>query len=221
VIRQLCGHGFTDITLAVGYLAHLIEAVFRDGSQHGVSLRYHHEVEPLGTVGPVAGMAHLDGTFLMMNGDVLTTLDYSDLYRAHKAAGNALTVATHVRTVKSDYGVLELDGHNGSTRRVIGFSEKPETDHSVSMGVYVADQRVCQYVPPGQRFDLPELVWRLLEAGEPVGSYLYDGFWLDIGRYDDYVQAVDEYDQLKEALLPQTEKLSGVGVGEGHTPLAS
>src|SRR5215211_5910868 len=185
VLRQLCGHGFTNITLAVGYLAHLIEAVFKDGSQVGVSLQYQREPRPLGTVGPLATMDHLDDAFLMLNGDVLTTLDYAAFHRAHVASGNALTLATHVRTVRSDYGVLELDGDTGATQRVVGFREKPEIDHSVSMGVYMLNGHVRQYVPAGERFDLPDLVWRLLEIGERVGAFVYDGYWLDIGRHDD------------------------------------
>jgi NDP-sugar pyrophosphorylase family protein len=213
----LAGYGFGNITLAVGYLAHLIEAVFQDGSRHGVSLAYHREAEPLGTVGPLASIQGLDTTFLMMNGDVLTTLDYGELYSAHVRSGNLLTVATHVRTVRSDYGVLELDGDNGSTRRVTGFREKPEFDHSVSMGVYVADPRVCDYIPAGRAFDLPDLVWRLLEAGERVGSYAYDGFWLDIGRHEDYAEAVTQYEELKDAFLPFSVEVTVNGDRNGHT----
>jgi len=224
VIRQLARCGFLDITLAVGYLAHLIEAVLRDGSQHGVSLRYHHESEPLGTVGPLASMDHLDDVFLMMNGDILTTLSYVDLYERHVASGNSLTVATHVRTVTSDYGVLDLDGDNGRTRRVTGFREKPAIDHSVSMGIYILDSRVRRYIPAGEPFDLPHLVWRLLEAGEKVGSYSYDGFWLDIGRYEDYAAAIEQYDELEPLLLPPTEHTNGVllpGNGNGRAPHGS
>jgi len=229
VLRQLCGHGFGDITLAVGYLAHLIEAVFGDGSKLGVSLRYNLELQPRGTVGPLSAMDHLDETFLMMNGDVLTTLDYGDLYEAHLAAGNLLTIATHVRTVTSDYGVLDLDGDNGGTRRVTGFREKPEIDHTVSMGVYVLDRRVCDYVPCDTPFDLPELVWRLLEVGERVGSYRYDGFWLDIGRHEDYAAAIDQYEELKPALLREVAlgqnlpagNENGNGNGNGHVSSAA
>jgi NDP-sugar pyrophosphorylase family protein len=205
VLRQLACHGFGDITLAVGYLAHLIEAVFQDGSRCGVSIRYHRELEPLGTVGPLASIEDLDETFLMMNGDILTTLDYGALYAAHVASGNALTVATHVRTVQSDYGVLELDGAFGVTRRVTGFREKPQIDHSVSMGVYIVDRRVRELIPPGRRFDLPDLVLRLLDEGESVGSYPYDG------RHDDYAQAIDKYEQLKHLLLPPSAMNGGSG----------
>jgi NDP-sugar pyrophosphorylase family protein len=201
VLRQLAGYGFRDITLAVGYLCHLIEAVLQDGSELGVSLTYQREAEPLGTVGPLAFIENLDDTFLMMNGDILTTLDYGELFAAHLRARNMLTVATHVRTVRSDYGVLDLDGDNGSTRRVTGFREKPEFDFSVSMGVYVVDSRVRDYIPAGRPFDLPDLVWRLLQAGERVGSYAYDGFWLDIGRHEDYAEAVVQYEELKDAFV--------------------
>lgn len=213
VLRQLSTHGFTDLTLAVGYLAHLIAAVFQDGSRQGVSLRYHHELEPLGTVGPLASMDHLDETFLMMNGDILTALDYGELFDAHIASGNMLTVATHVRTVKSDYGVLELDGHDGATRRIIGFREKPQMDHSVSMGVYIVDRRVCELIPAGQAFDLPQLVWRLLEEGGKVGAFPFDGYWLDIGRHEDYVRAIDQFEQLKDILLPGPALTLGIRVG--------
>jgi len=222
VIRQLSLHGFSDVTLAVGYLAHLIEAVFRDGSDQGVSLRYHREAQPLGTVGPLATMDHLGDTFLIMNGDILTTLDYADFYAAHVDSGNALTLATHVRTVKSDYGVLELSAKNGvATRQVTGFREKPEIDHSVSMGVYCADSRIREHIPHDQPFDLPQLVWRLLEAGERVGSYSYEGYWLDIGRHEDYARAIDEYEDRKDLFLPQPSDLPMVDVVlGGEVPLA-
>jgi NDP-sugar pyrophosphorylase family protein len=204
VIRQLAAHGFTNVTLAVGYLAHLIQAVFQDGARYGVSLRYHREVEPLGTVGPLGVMDSLDETFLMMNGDILTTLDYSDLFRAHQASGNVLTVATNTRTVVSEYGVLELDGDDGATRGIVGFREKPSIAHSVSMGVYVVDRRACRYIPRGERFDLPDLVTRLLDAGERVGAYPFDGFWLDIGRHEDYADAVERFESMRDQLLPSS-----------------
>jgi NDP-sugar pyrophosphorylase family protein len=202
VMRQLAYYGFTNITLAVGYLAHLIEAVFQDGAQQGVSLSYHHEEHPLGTVGPLAFIEDLDEQFLMMNGDVLTTLDYRELFAVHVASRNALTVATHVRTVCSEYGVLDFDGHEGATRRVSGFREKPATDHAVSMGVYVLDRRVCELIPAGEQFDLPDLIWRLLELGLPVGGYRFDGHWLDIGRHADYAQAIEDFEKGRDAFLP-------------------
>lgn len=202
VVRQLKMNGFTELTFAVGYLAHLIRAVFADGAKHSVSISYHEEEEPLGTAGALATVEGLDQTFLAMNGDVLTALDYGALYDIHREAGNMLTIATHRRVVKTDYGVIHVNGANGGTSQVIGYEEKPEIPYIVSMGVYVAEPEILRYIPSGERFDVPDLVIKLMEAGERVGSYLYDGYWLDIGRHDDYQRAIEEYEELKPKLFP-------------------
>jgi NDP-sugar pyrophosphorylase family protein len=196
VVEQLASSGFGNLTFAVGYLAHLIEAVFKDGSEYGVDIDYLHEATPRGTAGPLADVRHFDRPFLMMNGDVLTTLDYRDLYDAHVAAGNAMTVATHRRSVRTDYGVLHLDGEIVDTRRVVDWEEKPEHSHVVSMGVYMLDPIVTSYVPSDEPLDLPDLVLKLLADGKPVGAYAYDGLWLDIGRHDDYELAINEYEKM-------------------------
>jgi NDP-sugar pyrophosphorylase family protein len=203
VVRQLQAHGFTRLTFAVGYLAHLVKAVFGDGSEHGVAIDYHEEEEPLGTAGPLALVDGLEGTFLAMNGDVLTALDYGGLMARHRDAGNALTVATHRRVVRTEYGVLHVDGRRGATDRVTGYEEKPELPYTVSMGVYVLEPRALAHIPAGRRFDIPDLVLALLEAGEPVGSYLYDGYWLDVGRHDDYEQALLDYEVILPRLLAE------------------
>jgi NDP-mannose synthase len=207
VVRQLRAYDFCDLTMAVGYLSHLVQAVMADGSRHGVSIEYHKETHPLGTVGPLATVENLDDTFLMMNGDVLTTLDYGRLYDLHREAGNALTVASHRRTVNIDYGVLHLGHELGETRRIQGFEEKPELGYVVSMGVYVMEPHVLDFIEPGEYMDLPDLVLRLVDAGEQVGSHVFDGFWLDIGRHDDYERAINEYEQLKPLLLREDDEL--------------
>jgi NDP-mannose synthase len=198
VVRQLHRTGFDDLTIAVGHLAHLIAAVFGDGSDHGVRIAYHEERTPLGTAGPLATIDGLDETFLMLNGDVLTTLDFRALVDAHRAAGNALTIATHRRQVFIDYGVLHADGRD----RIVAYDEKPTLSYTVSMGVYALEPSVRAHVPADRPFDLPDLVHALLAAGEPVGSFPYDGYWLDIGRHDDYEQAIAEFDRLLPELLP-------------------
>lgn len=201
VVRQLGSYGFDRLTLAVGYLAHLVKAVFGDGSDYGVRIDYSEEGEPLGTAGPLATIEGLDDTFLAMNGDVLTTLDYSALVRAHQEAGNAMTVATHRRTVRTQYGILHTEGRAGEIAKVHGYEEKPEIPYIVSMGVYVLEPRALEHVPAGRAFDIPDLVLALIEAGEPVGSFLFDGYWLDIGRHDDYEQALSDYEQILPRLL--------------------
>lgn len=202
VVHQLRDCGFDRLTLAVGYLAHLVKAVMADGASHGVTIEYQEEDEPLGTVGPLANIEGLDDSFLVMNGDVLTTLDYGKLVDDHRASGNVLTVASHDRVVRTEYGVLHLDGQLGATRRITDFEEKPELPYVVSMGVYVMEPRALDYIEAGQRLDLPDLVHRLLAAGEQVGSYLFKGYWLDIGRHEDYERAIMEYEQLKAEFHP-------------------
>jgi NDP-sugar pyrophosphorylase family protein len=202
VLRQLGAAGVQDVAMAVGHLAHLFEALLGDGSQYGLRVRYYVEQTPLGTAGPLARLDGLDEPFLMMNGDVLTDLDYRALVAAHHDAGNLLTIATHRRTVETDYGILHLDGLRGATGAVNGYEEKPTLDYLVSMGVYVLDPAAIAHVPSDRAFDLPDLVLALLAAGEPVGSLEYDGYWQDIGRHDDYAQASRDADTVLPRLLP-------------------
>jgi len=204
VVRQLHDNGFDRITMAVGYLGHLIEAVLGDGSEHGVQIEYHREEEPLGTAGPFATIAGLgDGPFLAMNGDILTCLDYRRFFQAHLESGNAMTVATHARTVNINYGVLHLDGGDAAIRAVSGYEEKPALPYTVSMGIYALSPEALEYIP-ARRFDIPDLVLALLDAGLSVGAFPFEGYWLDIGRHDDYERALADYEQILPRLLPSS-----------------
>ncbi|MEA2364528.1 MAG: NDP-mannose synthase [Thermoleophilaceae bacterium] len=206
VVRQLRDNGFGPLTIAVGYLAHIIRAVLGDGDSHGVEIRYHVEEQPLGTAGPFATIEGLDdSSFLAMNGDILTTLDYAAFFEEHERSGNAMTIATHTRTVRTNYGVLHVDeSADGAIRPVHGYEEKPEIAYTVSMGVYALDPVVIEHIPEG-RFDIPDLVLALIAAGLPVGAYPFDGYWLDIGRHDDYEQALQDYEDILPRLLRQEE----------------
>jgi NDP-sugar pyrophosphorylase family protein len=208
VIEQLRLAGLTRLTLAVGYLSHLIEAVFGDGRAYGVSIDYHHEQSPLGTAGALAGIGGLDEPFLMMNGDLITTLDYSALLDAHFESGNALTIATQERTATIDFGVLVLGDHEGATQPVVGYVEKPTSRHAVSMGIYVVDPSLLGLIEPGAYLDFPDLVLSSIAAGKQVGAYSYDGLWLDIGRHEDYERAINEFADV-EALLRRQDARAG------------
>jgi NDP-sugar pyrophosphorylase family protein len=197
VLHQLERHGFRDVTLAVGYLASLIEAYFGDGSALGLSLHYSREDEPLGTAGPLALVDGLDAPFLVMNGDVLTTLDYGAFLDAHIASGVVATISTFRRTQTVDFGVIETDA-NGM---VSGYFEKPTSEYLVSMGVNALSPAALELVSPGERLEVPELVLRLVAAGLPVRSLLFDGYWLDIGRHDDFARAQVEFGAHAEEFL--------------------
>ncbi len=190
LIRQLARQGFVDITLSVGHLAHLIEAVFGDGVDHDVEVAYVREDVPLGTAGSLRLVPGLESTFLTLNGDLVTTFDYREMVRLHRASGNVLTIAVRSRSVEVDYGVLTVDHVGGQVPRVVHFKEKPRLDFTVSMGIYVMEPEVLSFIPEDRYFDFPDLVKRLLLDDVPIGAFEYDGLWLDIGRQEDYDRAV-------------------------------
>ncbi|MFQ5715609.1 MAG: NDP-sugar synthase [Nitrospinales bacterium] len=192
ILKQLKHFGFSDVILACGFLAELIQAYFmKNGISRELNIGYHLEDKPLGTAGALEGVKNLTEPFLVMNGDVLTTMDYSKLVEYHKSRGAALTIAVTQKQVKIDLGVLFLDENN----QVTGYDEKPVKQYPASMGIYVYEPRVLKYIQPNAYLDVPTLVLRLIEAGEKVAGYVSEAFWLDIGNAEDYERAVNEFEQ--------------------------
>ncbi|WP_236244799.1 nucleotidyltransferase family protein [Streptomyces sp. CC210A] len=197
VLRQLSGVGFTHCTLAIGHLGEIIRAYVGDGSQWGMSIDYATEESPLGTMGPLLTLKdRLPEHFLVMNGDILTDLDYADVLRRHRRAAAPLTIATYPREVRIDFGVLTTDAG-----RVVAFTEKPSIDYRVSMGVYGVSRSALDPYLPGLPLGFDELVLDLIAAGTPPHAYAFDGYWLDIGRPDDYDRANAEFTSRKSLLL--------------------
>lgn len=199
VLQQLNRQGFRTATLAIGHLGPLIRSFIGDGSKWEMTINYTEEHTPLGTIGPLMGILdELPEHFLVMNGDILTNISYADLLRSHINAKAPLTVATFERDVKIDFGVLDsADGH------IIQFREKPTLHYSVSMGVYGLSRATLEHYPAGQPFGFDELVLDLLKRGSYPASYRFNGFWLDIGRPDDYDQANAHFEELKPILFPE------------------
>jgi NDP-mannose synthase len=198
VVRQLARHGFRRITLAVNHQAELIKAFFGDGARWGIEIDYSLESMPLSTIGPLKLIQDLPGQFLLMNGDVLTDLNFRDLCDAHVAAGRLFTIASASRTQLVDYGVLEVDGENRLSR----FNEKPAHRYLVSMGVYAVNNALLERVPSNVKYGFDDLMRDMLARGEPVHVEPYSGYWLDIGRPDDYERAIDEFQQNRKRFLP-------------------
>jgi len=194
VIRQLKAHGFHHITLAVGYLSDLIKAYFQDGSRWGVKIDYSFEAEPLGTAGPLGLIDGLTETFLVMNADILTNMDYYELICYHRKHGFVATIGAFERQVRIDLGVIVTDGHH----RIKDYIEKPTQSYLVSMGVYIFEPKALELLPAKGYMDFPDLVKKLLEADLPVGFSPFSGYWLDIGRHEDYYKAAEEFEQLRE-----------------------
>ena len=191
LIRRLVTFGITDITLTLGHLAELIKAYFHTHNRLTTQfrLRYVEEEEPTGTAGSLASVPDLNNTFLVMNGDLLTDLDFDALVSFHRRHGAALTIAAHRRQIKIDLGVLEC----GDDYRLIGYNEKPELNYDVSMGIYVYEPSVLKFISPGTYLDFPDLVLKLIAAGEKVCAMPCECLWLDIGRPDDYARAQEIY----------------------------
>lgn len=183
-IRQLQQAGFREVVISLGYLGELIEAYLGDGSKYGISIRYFKESEPLGTAGALRLIPSLPDRFLVMNGDLLTTLDYGALFRYAEDNESIATIATTRRNVPVDYGVL----HVGRAGRLERFEEKPELAYEVSTGVYILAQEALTFIERG-RFDMPDLFQRLITEGLAVHCFATDCYWRDVGRFDDFEEA--------------------------------
>jgi NDP-mannose synthase len=199
LLRQMKRAGINHVILTVGHLAALLRSYFGDGAQWDLDITYSHEKMPLGTAGPIALVDGLDKTFLVTNGDVLTTLSLKKLIAFHKQKGGIATIAAHHRQVKIDLGVIQWDGDD----RVKGYIEKPTTDYTVSMGIYVFEPRVLEYIPVGEYLDFPDLILKLIANGEKVCGYTFDGYWMDLGRPDDYTQANNDFSRMQAQFLPE------------------
>ncbi|BDG07082.1 sugar phosphate nucleotidyltransferase [Anaeromyxobacter paludicola] len=199
VLRQLAHHGFTDVIITTGHLAELIRLFCGDGSRWGLHIEYSLENEPLGTAGPLALLAdRLEDHFLVMNGDLLTTMSYRRVYDAHVASGATASIGVYRREVKIDFGVIEED----EPGRLARYVEKPTFHFDVSMGINVLSRSALRFVEPGKRLDMPDLMARIVAAGERVSCYREPCYWLDIGRVDDFQVASEEFQKRRAEFLP-------------------
>ncbi len=199
VLRQLKRAGAEQVTVSVGHLAELLMAFLGKGEKVGLPIDYVREDKPLGTVGPLRLVADLPENFLLMNGDILTDLDYAGLFREHVASGARVSIATYKKKVNIDLGVLVSD----ASGRINQYIEKPTYEYDVSMGVYAVNRAVLRHIPEGQYFDFPMLIHALLASGEHVRSAPFSGTWLDIGRPSDYEDAQRTFQALRAQILPE------------------
>ncbi len=197
ILRQLARFDFRRVTLAVSHQANLIKAFCGDGSQWGLSIDYSLEDKPLSTIAPLRLIPDLPENFLLMNGDVLADLDFGEFYCRHVDERRLFTIAASQRQHIVDYGVLRVDSANQLT----GFDEKPAVEYLVSMGIYIVHRSVLDRIPPETKYGFDDLMLDMLAAKERVHVQPHRGFWRDIGRPDDYMQAVDEFEAIGPRLL--------------------
>ncbi|CAN7616667.1 MULTISPECIES: nucleotidyltransferase family protein [unclassified Neorhizobium] len=197
IVRQLISAGFTHITMAVNHQAEIIKAFFQDGAKWGVRIDYSLEDRPLGTMGALNLIRDLPDNFLVMNGDILTDLDFAAFHDSHVRRGDIFTISAKNREHRIDYGVLDTDQQG----MLCGFREKPVANYQVSMGVYMLSSRAIAHFPSEGAYGFDQLMLDLLAAKKPAYVRPFDGYWLDIGRPDDYALAIEEFESMRHKFL--------------------
>ena len=197
IIRQLNLNGFTNITLAVNHQADLIKAYFGDGSKWNLSINYSLEHQALGTMAPLKLIKNLPDNFLVMNGDVLTDLNFNDFYNNHTKNNSLFTISSYKRKQLIDYGVLK----SNDQKRLIDFVEKPNTEYEVSMGIYMLNNKILDFIPENAPYGFDTLMLSLLEKNVEININSFSGVWLDIGRPDDYIEAIEIFDKIKDRII--------------------
>jgi len=200
ILKQLKYFGFKEVILAVGHMSHLFKSFFEDGKRYGINIIHSAEEEALGTAGPISLVIDkLNDDFLIMNGDLLTTMNYADLFRHHVNNGNAITIGLHQRDVNIDYGVIESD----NAGNLINYIEKPKYSFDVSMGINIMRKSIVQpYLKPGKALDIPELINYLVTDSHKVTVYKKPCQWLDIGIIEDYKEASKIFESNMRDFLP-------------------
>mgnify|MGYP001122661052 CR=1 FL=1 len=203
VLRQLARFGFDDVTIITGYLGELMESFCGDGRKFGARISYRREDTPLGTAGGLTLLSRPTEPVLVINGDILTTLDYSAMHAFHRDRGASATIASYPREVRIDFGVLQF----GNDPHILtGYQEKPEYSFQVSMGVYILDPEAWDFLKPGEAVTMPELLEAMRTTGRAIHCYRQKCYWLDIGRHDDYATANEIFDNRRAAFLGRTDK---------------
>lgn len=197
IVRQLVSCGFTHITMALNHQAKIIQAFFGNGDAWGIKIDYSLESKELSTMGPLRLIQDLPENFLVLNGDILTDLNFKELFQAHTASNNIFTVAAFRRILRSEYGVLKID----NTGKLKGFEEKPEFNFDVSMGIYAVNRDVLRYIPNDTLYGFDNLMHDLIADNNPAAVIRHYGYWLDVGRPEDYAQALEEFEAHKEIFL--------------------
>ena len=197
IIRQLQQEGFREVIIAVNHLKQKIQAYFENGGKWDIKISYSEESEPLGTAGPLKKIKNLQDDFLVVNGDILTDLRFSDFFQLHKKNGSLCTVASYAMPFNVDFGVLKMDQNNEVTE----YFEKPRFNYDISMGVYGVNKNILDYIPSGESFDMPHLINKLIGDNKKVTGYRHKGHWFDIGSSSDYKKAENTFKQHKSDFL--------------------
>lgn len=196
IIKQLKSHGFNHITLAVNHMSEIIKAFFGNGSKWDITIDYSEEDRPLGTMGPIKNIDNLPENFLVMNGDIVSDLNYGTFYDDHVLENNIFTISSFERDERVDYGVLTVKDNT-----LKELQEKPSIKYEVSMGIYMLSKSVLDYIPDDTEFGFDQLMHQLIKSDKKVSVNKHADYWLDIGRPSDYQMAISDYESKIKDLL--------------------
>ncbi len=202
VLQQLAASGFKRVVITLGHMANLFAVTIGNGERWNMQIEYCREEEPLGTAGPLRCISDLDDNFLVMNGDLLTTINYKKLFDIHCTQGAWGTIALHRREVHIDYGVVRTNEDG----RLQEYIEKPSIPYTVSMGINVLSRQCIDFIPGEGKYDMTQLMMAMHQSGKPVVCHETDCYWQDIGRFDDYQQASADFDKAPERFMPQSKE---------------
>ncbi len=191
VLQQLSNSGFKRVVITLGHMAPIFKSYLGGGERFGMDISYVIEEEPLGTAGSIRLVEDLEDDFLIMNGDLLTTLDYSALLEFHKEKQAHGTISLQKRQVNIDYGVIR-SSENGELSE---YEEKPTIPYEVSMGVNALSKKCLEFIPPDEKYDMPQLMLDMRAAGNTVMCFRPECYWKDIGRFDDFQEASADFDR--------------------------
>jgi NDP-sugar pyrophosphorylase family protein len=202
VITQLARAGFDRITLMLGHMGYLFQAAVGDGSRWGIKVDYCLEHEPLGTAAPLRLVEDLDEHFLVMNGDVLTTLDFLQAIETHLAAKAAATIISKTREVRIEFGVTKTDDEGF----LVDYIEKPTYTYNVSTGINILSRQCLDVIPAEGAFDMPNLMLAVKNSGRKVLCHLTQSYWQDIGNFDDYQRASRDFVDDSSKFIPEQKE---------------
>lgn len=193
IIRQLKSYGFNEIIIAVGHFAELIITYFGDGTKYGIEITYSREKDPLGTIGPLASIKNqIDDHFLVMNGDILSAINYLDLFTYHIKNNYIATIALTKKEIDINFGVVEIDNN----KCINNYTEKPTIEYLINAGIYIFDPRILEYIKQNEKLDFPDLLKKLISNRESIKGYIFKDYWLDIGEPNNYIKANKDIDKI-------------------------
>ena len=185
VIQNLKKNGFNEIIISTNYMSDLIQTFCGDGKKYNIKIKYIKEKKMLGTIGPLKIIKNLKENFLLINGDIITDLNINKFFKNHKKNKSIMTVSAKKIQNKIDYGVIDVNNQNS----LVAFKEKPNLNFLVSMGIYAFNQKILKYIPNNKYFGFDDLMKLMLKKNINVKIDISNKFWLDIGRYSDYIKA--------------------------------